>query len=300
MKSKSKSWRDVLPVHPAAELFPLMAEAELRELGESIKAGGLSSRIVLWSPACGSKGVCLIDGRNRLDAMELVGLDTSKVILPKEAGATHADPYAFVIAANIHRRHLTAEQKRDLIRKVIEAQPNKSNREIARQVKASPTVVGQERAQLSKRGQLPDKTIGKDGKARPAKRSTKQQAKRKPAAQEVFNSPQEAHDKATVIALNNKVLAAEKEREEFDVATVGYFAVERLTDVAVTMRDKIIKGGEKIDRTTPDSWRELLELIDNCASALSEFRAAVMSRLQPEALGADDLNIPPELRRVSV
>jgi hypothetical protein len=30
-------WRDVLPVHPAAELFPPMAEAELRELGEDIR-----------------------------------------------------------------------------------------------------------------------------------------------------------------------------------------------------------------------------------------------------------------------
>jgi hypothetical protein len=35
-----KSWRDFLPVHPAAELFPLMAGAELRELGENIKARG--------------------------------------------------------------------------------------------------------------------------------------------------------------------------------------------------------------------------------------------------------------------
>src|SRR5262245_59805133 len=29
---QTKSWRDVLKVHPAAELFPEMGEAELREL----------------------------------------------------------------------------------------------------------------------------------------------------------------------------------------------------------------------------------------------------------------------------
>ena len=32
-----------------------------------------------------------------------------------------SDPYAYVISANIHRRHLTAEQKRELIAKVIKA-----------------------------------------------------------------------------------------------------------------------------------------------------------------------------------
>jgi hypothetical protein len=30
MTSKSKSWRDLLPVHPAAELFPMMSEEGLR------------------------------------------------------------------------------------------------------------------------------------------------------------------------------------------------------------------------------------------------------------------------------
>jgi hypothetical protein len=46
----AKSWRDVLPIHPAAELFPLMSEAELRELGEDIKQNRLKHPIVLWSP----------------------------------------------------------------------------------------------------------------------------------------------------------------------------------------------------------------------------------------------------------
>ena len=33
-------WRDVLPVHPAADLFPMMSRDELLALGEDIKEGG--------------------------------------------------------------------------------------------------------------------------------------------------------------------------------------------------------------------------------------------------------------------
>jgi hypothetical protein len=63
------SWRD--NVHPAADLFPLMSESELRELGEDIKRRGyLLSPITLVRVGDDFK---LLDGRNRLTATELVG-----------------------------------------------------------------------------------------------------------------------------------------------------------------------------------------------------------------------------------
>jgi len=68
-----KSWRDVLKIHPAADLFPLMGLDELKTLGEDIKANGLRQRIVLWSRA--DEEPVLLDGRNRLDAMEAVGIE---------------------------------------------------------------------------------------------------------------------------------------------------------------------------------------------------------------------------------
>ena len=52
-----KSWRDVLPIHPAADLFPLMPEAELKALAQDDADG---------NPV-------LLDGRNRLDALSLLG-----------------------------------------------------------------------------------------------------------------------------------------------------------------------------------------------------------------------------------
>jgi ParB-like chromosome segregation protein Spo0J len=77
-KSNSFNWRDHLKVHPAAEMFPLMSEPELRELGEDIRRNGLKHSIAVWVDGpldCNDLArFRLIDGRNRLAAMELVGV----------------------------------------------------------------------------------------------------------------------------------------------------------------------------------------------------------------------------------
>jgi hypothetical protein len=155
-----------------------MLTDQLRALGEDIVKNGLTSPIVLWQPDPRSP-LSLLDGINRLDAIEIITgapvifgapsltagdfLACNKVIVLGGA----VDPYEYVISANIHRRHLTAEQKRELIAKIIKATPEKSDRQIAETVKASPTTVGTVRAKMStvQIGQLP-KRVGKDGKAR--------------------------------------------------------------------------------------------------------------------------------------
>jgi hypothetical protein len=43
-------WRELLKIHPAAELFPLLAADELRALGEDIKTHGMRMPIVFWVP----------------------------------------------------------------------------------------------------------------------------------------------------------------------------------------------------------------------------------------------------------
>jgi len=188
------SWRDHLKVHPAAELFPLMSEPELRELGEDIKKNGLLSPIII-----GDDGG-LVDGRNRLDAIELLGMEFEFVRAkygPTKGRITaiHSDdfdtvltgavrtlwdfkanPYDFVISANLHRRHLTAEQKRDLIAKMLKAKPEASNRQIATQVKADHKTVAAVRNDLESVGEIPhlEKTVGADGKqykSRPKKKA---------------------------------------------------------------------------------------------------------------------------------
>ena len=45
--SRSGSWRDLLPIHPAAALFPRMSSDERRELGKDIRKNGLRCSIAL-------------------------------------------------------------------------------------------------------------------------------------------------------------------------------------------------------------------------------------------------------------
>ena len=59
---KPKSWRDVIEVHPAADLFPMMSPDELKALGEDIKKNGMTHKVVMWSPE-NSNDVFLLDGR---------------------------------------------------------------------------------------------------------------------------------------------------------------------------------------------------------------------------------------------
>jgi hypothetical protein len=122
----------------------MMSDAELDKLGADIKRHGLQQDLAFWEGF-------LIDGRNRLQAMERAGIE----LLPlHRSQADTDDPYAYVISANIQRRHLTAEQKRDLIAKLIEAQPEKSDRAIAATVKASHHTVARVRDEAEANGQI--------------------------------------------------------------------------------------------------------------------------------------------------
>jgi ParB-like chromosome segregation protein Spo0J len=182
----------MLPVHPAAELFPMLSEGELRELGEDIKKKGLQQPLVIYTDANGEQA--LLDGRNRLAAMERVGIrfEISGINLGANVQTIwhllfphddchlvdrdftyldeNIDPCAYVISANIHRRHLTVEQKRDLIAKPLSATPEKSDRQIAETVKASPTTVGTVRKELEKTGDVSklDTRTDSKGRAQPA------------------------------------------------------------------------------------------------------------------------------------
>jgi hypothetical protein len=203
----SGSWRDHLKIHPAAELFPSMSEPELRELGEDIKKNGLRQPIIYCKPPGDKDGKpVLLDGRNRLDAMELVGIatvDENGIVRHKNGavyngtdlaypGLPDQDPYDLVLSLNIHRRHLDEEERRDLIAKLIKAKPEASDRAIAKKVKRDHKTVAKIRKKLESTGEMSpvEKRIGADGKKR-----------KKPAKKRMVETDQERRDRMTCIAI---------------------------------------------------------------------------------------------------
>jgi ParB-like chromosome segregation protein Spo0J len=87
------------PVHPIAELFPMMTDDELADLAADIKANGLIHPIVV------DKDGLLIDGRNRARACEIAGIEPATVLFEGD------DPRAYIIASNIARRHMSKGQQ---------------------------------------------------------------------------------------------------------------------------------------------------------------------------------------------
>jgi hypothetical protein len=181
------SWRDQIKVHPAADLFPMMTPDELKVLGEDIKNNGIRIEVTFTKSGAGPS--FLVDGRNRLDAAELVGLPVLLVQYSSwpenlfvtvgdntRMAAFTDDPWGYVLSANVHRRHLTLEQKRDLITKVLMAQPEKSNRTIAKQTKTDHKTVGAVRERLEAGGEIPHHDVREDA------RGTEQPAHKPPTS----------------------------------------------------------------------------------------------------------------------
>src|SRR5262249_50024843 len=91
----------------------------------------------------------------------------------------HGGPAAYVISANIHRRHLTTEQKRELITKLIKAAPEKSDRQIAAAAKVDHKTVGVARARVEGRGEIPhvEERTDTKGRKQPARKQPRARAK---------------------------------------------------------------------------------------------------------------------------
>jgi hypothetical protein len=166
-------WRDYLKIHLAADVFPMMSPEELRELGEDIKKHRLQGRIkLLAEKAPDGPRYYVLDGRSRLDAMEMTGLPIQVFVgsTPNrnlfEVVEDHVDPWTFVVSANIRRRHLTGDQKRDLIAMLLKRQPEKSDRQVAATVGVHHSTVGSVRAGLEGRGEISHVETRTDTKGR--------------------------------------------------------------------------------------------------------------------------------------
>lgn len=83
--------------HPLSEIFPLVKDTDFTELCQDIKACGLIQPIFLFEEK-------ILDGRNRYRACLEAGVE------PKFK-QFKGDALAFVVSANLHRRHMSIPQR---------------------------------------------------------------------------------------------------------------------------------------------------------------------------------------------
>ncbi len=180
-------------MHPACAAFPDLSHEELLTLGRDIKTNGLLSPIVIVMQE-GQK-YSLLDGKNRLAALELSGIDfelglgdEGRPFLKMPPGDLKPDdlqtlivvgPFtddeanSYAIALNAHRRHLDADAKRKAIAILLKADPEQSDRQVSEKIGASPTTVGKVRQKLEQKGDVSRVDTRKDtkGGAQPAKKA---------------------------------------------------------------------------------------------------------------------------------
>ena len=125
------------PVHPIADLFPMMTDEELADLAADIKANGLIHPIVL------DKAGRIIDGRNRARACEIAGIEPTTVLFEGD------DPRAYIIASNISRRHLTKGQQAMAVAMVYPV-PEQGGRGKKKTMDETSTLFSQKRLQLAR------------------------------------------------------------------------------------------------------------------------------------------------------
>jgi hypothetical protein len=213
--------------HPLGKMLPPMEEGDFWALEADIQKNGLRDAITLYQGK-------VLDGWHRYRALRDAGgfLQTLSdrprcEVEPKfeefkgdDAGAT-----ALVLSKNIYRRHLaTAEQRLDLIAKLLKAMPEKSDRQIGEMVKADHHKVGKVRKEEEDVGNIPHvkKRTDTNGRKQPATKGKAEANalvwKRNPSTKE-----SDAHTDSGIYSAGK--------RDEDDYVAMFYPA------------DKVVKGG---------------------------------------------------------
>jgi hypothetical protein len=128
---------DTITVHPAADLFPMMSDAQPDLLSADIAVHGLLTPFEMIIDRDGTKiTVSLNAPRSPCCVRDLnspphrIAPDQIAPIAATEKDEVF-DPYAYAMSTNYHRRHLNTENKRQAIQECLKARPRQSDPAVA-------------------------------------------------------------------------------------------------------------------------------------------------------------------------
>jgi ParB-like chromosome segregation protein Spo0J len=114
--------------HPLADEFPMADEHELEGMKDSISKSGIRVPIDLCRGADGTLEI--LEGRNRYKAAKEVGHRFTPADF-KEFIGTYEEARQYVYEVNFLRRHLSAAQKTEMVKKLIVKYPKMTTRKLA-------------------------------------------------------------------------------------------------------------------------------------------------------------------------
>ena len=142
---------------------------DYERLKSDIKKNGIHDALIVSSESNEKRVVYA--GHNRLRAARELGID--KVPIREMVFIDEEQQTDFIIRDNLHRRHLSREEKQRLIDYFLKADSSQSDRAIADKTKTDKNTVKARRDKLQSGGEIHhhETRTGKDGKKQPARKA---------------------------------------------------------------------------------------------------------------------------------
>ena len=145
------------------QVMPDLSAEEFEQLKSDIAARGV------MVPVEYDEAGAVLDGHHRVRACKALGIESWPYIV--RSGLSDAEKRAHARALNLARRHLSQEQRRELIREQLKDTPAKSDRQIAKALGVDHKTVSAQRDGLECIGEIPQcPRETSDGRTYPAQR----------------------------------------------------------------------------------------------------------------------------------
>ena len=254
-------------IHPLANLLPRMTDEEFKGLVADIKKNGQIEPITIHEGK-------VLEGRHRYLACEKLGIE------PMTEPFVGKDPIAFVMGKNVHRRHMTIEQRRDLAADLLKMNPAKSDRALAKEAKLSAPTIAKIRKEEEGRVKSlhVDQHVDSKGRKQPAHKPKKSKSlhwQQRVHPNVAYEAARQGVTARTVIEASPEVSIEERRAQNaaLDLKKAGNGELKPMTASDLVSFKSFFKGFLKAMNN--EQQQEAIEFIDEFLKPLRQELAEV-------------------------